>query len=151
MNLSAPLHQALDKMGYTTATPIQALSIPPILDGKDLIALAPTGTGKTCAFGIPLVQQVDPQQPGIQAVVLCPTRELAMQTARELTLLAQYKPGVRVVSVYGGQPIERQIQHLRRKPQIIVEMCIRDRIKPCSIACSPIIQSFFLMPPVIWA
>lgn len=120
MNLSAPLHQALDKMGYTTATPIQALSIPPILDGKDLIALAPTGTGKTCSFGIPLVQQVDPQQPGIQAVVLCPTRELAMQTARELTLLAQYKPGVRVVSVYGGQPIERQIQHLRRKPQIIV-------------------------------
>ena len=120
MDLSAPLHKALEKMGYTTATPIQALSIPPILEGKDLIALAPTGTGKTCAFGVPLVQQVDPQQPGVQAIVLCPTRELAMQTARELTLLAQYKPGVRVVSVYGGQPIERQIQHLRRKPQIIV-------------------------------
>ena len=118
--LSAEVARAIDEMGYVEATPIQTASIPPMLEGRDIIGQAQTGTGKTAAFGIPLVEALDPAAPGVQALVLCPTRELAMQTAGELQKLARFKAGLSVLPVYGGAPIERQIQALRRGVQVVV-------------------------------
>lgn len=120
IGLSEQLLKAIDRIGYQTATPIQSESIEPILQGRDVIAQAPTGTGKTGAFGIPLIEKVDTENPVIQALVLCPTRELALQTAGEMRRLAHFKPGVRVAAVYGGQQIERQIADLKKRPQILV-------------------------------
>ena len=118
--LSEEVARAIDEMGYVEATPIQAASIPPMLEGKDIIGQAQTGTGKTAAFGIPLIEKLDPAERTVQALVLCPTRELAMQTAGELTKLAKYKSGVSVLPVYGGAPIERQIRMLQLGVQVVV-------------------------------
>ncbi len=107
-------------MGYTQPSPVQAAAIGPMLDRQDLLVQAPTGTGKTAAFGIPVVEHVDRAGRHIQTVILCPTRELAVQTARVLKQLATFKPGVRILALYGGEPIARQISALRRRPQIIV-------------------------------
>lgn len=120
LNIKQEIKDATEKMGFSEPTPIQAEVIPSILEGRDCLAQAPTGTGKTCAFGVPLVNMVDTKNPSVQAVVLCPTRELAMQTEKEIKKLAIFLPSVRVLAVYGGQPIERQLAGLRRKPQIIV-------------------------------
>lgn len=107
-------------MGFEEATPIQAQSIPHILEGRDLLGQAQTGTGKTCAFGIPIIDRVDPDDTHIQYLILSPTRELAMQIADELHEVTKYKEGIRILSVYGGQAIDRQILALKKRPQIIV-------------------------------
>lgn len=111
--------RALKEVGYAEATPIQDQTIPIALTGKDLIGQAQTGTGKTAAFGIPLVEKANVDQEQIQAVVLTPTRELAVQVAEELNKIARYK-GVVALPIYGGQDIQRQIAALKKRPQIIV-------------------------------
>ena len=120
LGLSDELLRAIDKKGYVQATPVQAGAIPYFMDWKDVIAKAPTGTGKTFAFGIPMVEHIDPENADVQALVLAPTRELAIQIQDELRDLCAFKEGVRVVCLYGGQPIERQINQLKKAPQIVV-------------------------------
>ena len=100
--------RAVTEIGYEEMTPIQQSAIPALLEGRDIIGQAQTGTGKTAAFGIPLVQMIDPEDERVQAIVLCPTRELAIQAADELRRYAKYLPGVNVLPVYGGQEIEKQ-------------------------------------------
>ena len=118
--LSPELLKSVEDMGFEEASPIQAMAIPHLLEGKDVIGQAQTGTGKTAAFGIPALERVDPRQKTPQAIILCPTRELAIQVATEISQLAKRKRGVFVLPIYGGQPIERQIKALRRGVQIIV-------------------------------
>jgi ATP-dependent RNA helicase DeaD len=118
--LSNEVQRALGDMGFEEATPIQSKAIPPILDGRDILGQAQTGTGKTCAFGIPAIEMIDPNVAGVQALVLCPTRELAVQVSEELKSVCKYKKGIKVLPIYGGQPIERQILALKNKPQIII-------------------------------
>ena len=112
--------RAVTEIGYEEMTPIQQSAIPALLEGQDIIGQAQTGTGKTAAFGIPLVQKVDPQDERVQAIVLCPTRELAIQAAEELRRYAKYLSGVSVLPVYGGQDIEKQIRSLRGKVSVVV-------------------------------
>ncbi len=107
-------------MGYEEPTPIQGEVIPFVLEGKDCLAQAPTGTGKTCAFGLPILNMIDTQSPYVQALILAPTRELAMQIEAELKKIGSKMVGLRILSIYGGQNIERQLAGLRRKPQIVV-------------------------------
>lgn len=106
-------------MGFTEPTPIQAEVIPLMLSGEDVLAQAPTGTGKTCAFGIPVINAVDVNNSLVQSLVLCPTRELAMQIERELKKIASHTQ-VRILALFGGQNIERQMAGLRRKPHVVV-------------------------------
>ena len=120
MPLSEPIRKALDKKGYTQATPVQGGAIPCFLEWKDVVAKAPTGTGKTFAFGIPMVEHIDPESSDVQGLILAPTRELAIQIRDELRDLCAFKEGVRVVCLYGGQPIDKQITQLKNKPQIVV-------------------------------
>lgn len=120
LNLSPEIRKVLAKKGYTQATPVQGGAIPYFMDWKDVIAKAPTGTGKTFAFGIPMVEHIDPNDDTVQALVLAPTRELAIQITDELRDLCEFREGVRSVVLYGGQPIDRQISQLKKKPQIVV-------------------------------
>ncbi|MGB8216055.1 MAG: DEAD/DEAH box helicase [Candidatus Methanoperedens sp.] len=120
LHLSKEMQKAITDMGFEEATPIQAQSIPFMLEGKDVIGQAQTGTGKTAAFGIATLERIDPQNRGLQAVILCPTRELAIQVAEELKKLSKYKRGIEILPVYGGQPIDRQIRALRRGVQVII-------------------------------
>ena len=120
LGLSDELMRAIDKKGYVQATPVQAGAIPYFMDWKDVIAKAPTGTGKTFAFGIPMVEHIDPERTDVLGLVLAPTRELAIQIQDELRDLCAFKEGVRVVCLYGGQPIDRQINQLKKSPQIVV-------------------------------
>ena len=120
MNLSPELMRAIEKKGYVEATPIQTGAIPWFMDWKDVIAKAPTGTGKTFAFGIPMVEHTDPAVSDVTGLVLAPTRELAIQIRDELRDLCAFKEGVRVVCLYGGQPINTQISQLKKRPQIVV-------------------------------
>ncbi|WP_130864035.1 DEAD/DEAH box helicase [Bacilliculturomica massiliensis] len=120
LDLSKEVQKALDEMGFEEATPIQSMAIPHVIEGEDIIGQAQTGTGKTCAFGIPAIEQIDKSIPGIQVLALCPTRELAIQVAEELKNVSKYKRGVQILPIYGGQPIERQIMALKKKPQIII-------------------------------
>ncbi len=120
MGLSEATMKALDKKGFTQATPIQGGAIPYFMDWKDVVAKAPTGTGKTFAFGIPMVEHVDPECEEVQGLILAPTRELAIQIRDELRDLCAFREGVRVVCLYGGQPIEKQITQLKARPQIVV-------------------------------
>lgn len=121
LNLSTEMLRAVSELGFEAATPIQSLAIPVLLEGKDIIGQAQTGTGKTAAFGIPIIEKVNPQEKDVQAIILCPTRELAIQVAEELTVLARYKQGIKILPIYGGQPIERQLYALKReKIQIVV-------------------------------
>lgn len=117
--LSEPVIRAINNMGFEETTPIQEKTIPLGLEGKDLIAQAPTGTGKTAAFGIPMVERFEPNNPVVQGVVITPTRELAIQVGEELNRIGQYT-GLRALPIYGGQDISRQIKALKRRPQIIV-------------------------------
>lgn len=119
-DLSQETRRAIEDMGYDAPTPIQALAIAPLLEGKDVIGQAQTGTGKTAAFGIPIIEKIDAADRTTQALVVCPTRELAVQTAGELIKLAKYRPGLNVLAVYGGQPIERQLRPLKMGVQIVV-------------------------------
>ncbi len=120
MNLSPAILGAVQKKGYQTCTPVQSKSIPPLMEYKDLIAKAPTGTGKTLAFGIPIIEHIDTQNEQIQALILAPTRELAIQICTELKDLAKFKQGVRSLCIYGGQSFDRQLMLLKKHPQIIV-------------------------------
>ncbi len=119
-SLNAPILRAVAEMGFEEMTPIQAAAIPVVLEGRDMIGQAQTGTGKTAAFGIPLLQKVDPKDKSLQALVLCPTRELAIQVAEEIRKLAGFMHGVKVLPIYGGQDINRQIRSLKGGVQVII-------------------------------
>ncbi len=120
LNLSPAIQKAIEKKGYVQATPVQSGAIPYFMAWKDVIAKAPTGTGKTFAFGIPMVEHIDPAAQEVQALVLAPTRELAVQIQEELRDLCEFKEGVRSVCLYGGAPIDKQIATLKKRPQIVV-------------------------------
>ena len=120
MDLSKEVLRAIKDMGFTTPSTVQAKTIPLMMSGADVNAIAPTGTGKTCAFGIPMLEYVQLNEPEVQEVVLAPTRELALQIGDELTKLAKYIKGCRIAVLYGGQPIPKQLAALQRKPQILV-------------------------------
>lgn len=120
MPLDARILRAVTDMGFEAASPIQMQAIPVQLEGKDMIGQAQTGTGKTAAFGIPLLQEISPDNRKTQAMILCPTRELAIQVADEIRRLAKYMPGIKVLPVYGGQEIVKQIRSLKGGVQIIV-------------------------------
>ncbi len=119
LGISESIMKALEKMGFEEATPIQAQTIPLGITGKDVIGQAQTGTGKTAAFGIPMIEKIDPGLRKIQGLVVAPTRELAIQVSEELHKLAKFK-GVRTLPVYGGQHMERQIRALKDRPHIVV-------------------------------
>ena len=120
MGLSEATMRALDQKGFEQATPIQGGAIPYFMEWKDVVAKAPTGTGKTYAFGIPMVEHIDPMSDAVQGLILAPTRELAIQIRDELRDLCAFREGVRAVCLYGGQPIDKQITQLKNKPQIVV-------------------------------
>ncbi len=112
--------RAVKELGFEHMTPIQEQAIPLFMTGRDIIGQAQTGTGKTAAFGIPILQKIDPENRALQAVILCPTRELAMQAADELRKFAKYMNGIKVLPVYGGQEIYKQIKNLKTGVQIVV-------------------------------
>ena len=120
LNISPEIQKAVADMGFEEASPIQSLAIPQILAHKDVTGQAQTGTGKTAAFGIPLLENIDSEDNNLQAIILCPTRELAIQVAEELRKLSVYLPKIDVLPVYGGQPIDRQIKALQKGVQIII-------------------------------
>ena len=120
MDLSKEILRAIGDMGFTAPSTVQARTIPLMMDGADINAIAPTGTGKTVAFGIPMLEYVQLQDDCVQEIVLAPTRELALQIGDELTKLAKYIKGCRIAVLYGGQPIPKQLNALKRKPQIVV-------------------------------
>lgn len=112
--------RAVEELGFEHMTPIQEQAIPVFLSGRDVIGQAQTGTGKTAAFGIPILEKIDPENKNLQAVILCPTRELAMQAADELRKFAKYMQGIKVLPIYGGQDIVKQIKNLKGGVQVIV-------------------------------
>ncbi len=120
LGLPAPLLTALSEVGYETPSPIQAATIPPLLDGRDLLGQAQTGTGKTAAFALPVLARIDPAQGKPQALVLAPTRELAIQVAEAFQRYAAHMPGFRVLPIYGGQSYGPQLGGLKRGAQVVV-------------------------------
>ncbi|MEE7559978.1 DEAD/DEAH box helicase, partial [Xanthomonas sp. Kuri4-2] len=119
--LSPSLLPGIDALGYTTLTPVQAQSLPPILQGLDVIAQAPTGSGKTAAFGLGLLQKLDPGTSRAQALVLCPTRELADQVGKQVRRLATGIPNMKLVVLTGGMPLGPQLASLEaHDPQVVV-------------------------------
>jgi ATP-dependent RNA helicase DeaD len=119
IEIPVTIARALERMGFTTPTEVQARAIPPLREGKDVIGQAQTGTGKTAAFGIPMIEKIDPAQGHVQALVLSPTRELCVQVTDELNRIGQFR-NVRAVPIYGGSSMERQITGLKRGAQIVV-------------------------------
>ena len=120
MGLSAEVLKAIDKLGFEKAAPIQAAAIPLLLAGKDIVGQSQTGSGKTCAFGIPAVEKVDANKRAVQILILCPTRELAMQVSEEFHKLAFFKRGIIALPIYGGQSYDRQLFGLRQGAQIVI-------------------------------
>ena len=120
LELDAKIMRAITDMGFEAASPIQGQAIPLELQGLDIIGQAQTGTGKTAAFGIPLLQKIDPKNKKPQTIILCPTRELAIQVSEEIRRLAKYMHGVKVLPIYGGQEIGRQIRSLKDGVQVII-------------------------------
>ncbi len=120
MDLSQEILRAVGAMGFTAPSTVQARTIPLMMEGMDINAIAPTGTGKTCAFGIPMLEYVQLKDSRVQEIVLAPTRELALQIGEELTQLAKFIRGVRIAVLYGGQSISKQISLLKRQPQIVI-------------------------------
>ncbi|MCA8926037.1 MAG: DEAD/DEAH box helicase, partial [Planctomycetes bacterium] len=120
--LAPELRRALEEQGYDTPTPIQAEAIPALLEGRDVLGQAQTGTGKTAAFALPMLQRLDPHQTSVQAIVLAPTRELALQVNEAVRTYGKFlgKNGVRSLAVYGGQPIHIQLKHLSRGVQVVI-------------------------------
>ena len=119
LDLSEELLTAIQRAGFEEATPVQAATIPLALEGKDVIGQAQTGTGKTAAFGLPMLEKIDPKNHQLQGLVIAPTRELAIQTQEELYRLGKDKK-IRVQVVYGGADIGRQIRQLKDRPHIVV-------------------------------
>src|SRR3954451_12453777 len=120
LGLSEGLLQTLDELGYAEPTPIQAQAIPELLGGHDVIGQAQTGSGKTAAFGLPMLEHIDPGSEETQAIVLTPTRELCTQVTQALRPYDEHPQGVRVVAVFGGAPIRDQQARLRSGAQIVV-------------------------------
>jgi ATP-dependent RNA helicase DeaD len=118
--ISQAMRNAVADMGFEEASPIQSEAIPHILQGKDILGQARTGTGKTAAFAIPAIEKLDTSIKGIQTLILVPTRELVIQVAEEIQKLLKYLPDIAVVPIYGGQEIERQLRALKKNPQIII-------------------------------
>ena len=120
-NLNPAILRAIDELGFKEPMPIQAEVLPILLSQRtDLVGLAQTGTGKTAAFGLPLLQNIDPSNRNVQALILCPTRELCMQITKDLLSYAKYIPEIKIVPVYGGASIELQFKALAKRPQIVV-------------------------------
>ena len=120
LKVSNDILKAISDMGFEETTGIQTSAIPPLLEGKDVNGQAQTGTGKTLAFGIPILEKIDGKKRDIQALILCPTRELAIQVAEEIKRLSKYKKSISVLPVYGGQPIGRQLSALQRGVQVVI-------------------------------
>ena len=120
LNIDERILRAIEDMGFEETSPIQTQAIPAVCDGIDVVGQAQTGTGKTAAYTIPMLMKIDPQIKKPQAIVLCPTRELAVQVAEEIRKLAKYMSDIKVLPVYGGQEIVRQIKSLKTGVQIIV-------------------------------
>jgi len=120
LNVSEEVLKAVKDMGFEETTPIQAMTIPLALEGKDLVGQAQTGTGKTAAFTIPMLEAIDTDDHSVQALILCPTRELAVQISEEVSKIAKYKRNVSILPIYGGQDIERQIRALRKGVHIVI-------------------------------
>lgn len=120
LQINDDIKRAVLEMGFEEPSPIQAQSIPVILSGKDVIGQAQTGTGKTAAFSIPLLEMINPEDKSLQAVVLCPTRELAIQVSSEIRKIGKYMHGIKTLPVYGGQPIDRQIKSLKGGVQVVI-------------------------------
>ena len=118
--ISEEIVRAVSEMGYEEATPIQASAIPAILKGQDVLGLSNTGTGKTAAFGIPAIEMINEYRKHPKVLIICPTRELVEQVATELRKFSKYKEGIKIAPIYGGQPIDRQIQLLKRGCAIVV-------------------------------
>ena len=118
--LSKESLRAIEDLGYEKPSPIQAGAIPHILEGRDVLGQSQTGTGKTAAFGLPVLDRIDAGKKTLQALIMCPTRELALQVADEMAKLMKYKKGIKIVPVYGGQPIDRQLRALRLGAHIII-------------------------------
>ena len=137
LNLNSKILSGIQEMGFEEATPIQSKAIPIVMEGADVIGQAQTGTGKTAAFGIPLLMKVDPHNKKTQAIVLCPTRELAIQVAEEIRSLAKYMHAVKVLPVYGGQDIAKQIRSLKGGAQIIIGTPgrVMDHLRRKTIRC----------------
>lgn len=120
LGLSAEVLKAIDKLGFEQASPIQAESIPVLLTGRDIVGQSQTGSGKTAAFAIPAIEKTDPNIRAVQVLILCPTRELAVQVSEEIHKLALFKRGIQALPIYGGQSYERQFDGLRRGAQIVI-------------------------------
>lgn len=120
MCLDTRIMRAIAEMGFEQPSPIQAQSIPIAVEGKDMIGQARTGTGKTASFGIPMLQRINPKDKTLQAIVLCPTRELAIQSANEIRKLVKFLHGIKVLPIYGGQEISKQIRSLKGGVQIVI-------------------------------
>lgn len=120
VSMSPAMEKAMTAMGFTELTEVQLKTIPEMRSGADLVVKAPTGTGKTFAFGIPIIEQIDPEKAELQALILAPTRELAAQIHAELCRLTAYTSDIRIAVLYGGQPIGAQITLLKKRPQIVV-------------------------------
>src|SRR4051812_15757475 len=120
LGLSAELQKAIDKMGFEQASPIQAEAIPILMQGRDIVGQSQTGSGKTAAFAVPAVEKVDPQLRAVQALILCPTRELAVQVSEEVHKLSLFKRGIHALPIYGGQSYERQFMGLKAGAQIVI-------------------------------
>ena len=140
LDLYPQILRAIQEMGFEEATPIQCKAIPVVMEGVDVSGQAQTGTGKTAAFGIPLLMKVDPHNKKTQAIVLCPTRELAIQVAEEVRNLAKYMHGVKVLPVYGGQDIVKQIRSLKGGAQIIIGTPgrVMDHLRRKTIKCEEV-------------
>ena len=137
LGLAPEILKAVEKMGFEEASPIQSASIPVLLEGADVVGQSQTGSGKTAAFGIPAIQLVDASLRAPQVLILCPTRELAVQVAEEIAKLAFFKRGVRELPIYGGQSYERQFRGLRagaqttrRTPARLVATLVRQSRRP---------------------
>src|SRR5208282_1379756 len=120
LGLSAEILKAIDKLGFEQASPIQAESIPILMSGKDVVGQSQTGSGKTAAFAIPAIEKVNPDQRQVQVLILCPTRELAVQVSEEVHKLALFKRGITALPIYGGQSYERQFWGLKQGAQIVI-------------------------------
>lgn len=120
LNLSPEVLKAIDKLGFEQASPIQAEAIPVLMEGRDIVGQSQTGSGKTAAFAIPAVEKTDPRVRAVQVLILCPTRELAVQVSEEVHKLASFKRGINALPIYGGQSYERQFWGLKQGAQIVI-------------------------------